>query len=150
MLFYSDKSRRESEHSVATHSSHFYEEVFSELMDGLKTTTADESDSSGANSYERISFYSRSSKLAGLDAPFVPPRRSSIRDESHPLKRPIPAKRPIARTKSPEVFREMFNLPEDPKEMGSIHNLSDKMLQLSTADDVSIMVRSAPGKPGTW
>lgn len=142
-----DKHRRESEHSLASHSSHFYEEVFSELIDGLKTSddtlTPTATTSGDSNSYERISMYNKqtSELAAGLDAPFVPPRRSSIRDESRPLKRPIPAKRPVGRARSPEVFKEMFNLPEDPKEMGSIHNLTDKMLQLSTEKDVRHLYR---------
>ena len=126
-----DKTRRESQLSLAN-SNHFYEEVFSELIDGLKKTEEE-------SPYERISLTLGEAELVpGLDAPFVPPRRSSIREDSRPIKKPVPAKRPIIRTKSPEVFREMFNLPEEPSLHGSLDNLNEQMLQLSTEDVSSL------------
>ncbi|XP_066913817.1 pleckstrin homology domain-containing family H member 1-like isoform X2 [Clytia hemisphaerica] len=117
-------------HLSTTNSQHFYEEVFFELIDGLKKTDTIEKDEPPR--YERISLaLSESDGATGFDSPLVPPRRSSIRDESRPLK-PIPAKRPVGRPKSPEVFREMFDLPEEPSRHGSLDNLDKQMLQLST------------------
>jgi len=132
-----DKSRRASELSH-THSSHFYEEVFSELIDGLKKNNNEpETD----RTYARISVtLSEAEHLSGLDIPFVPPRRSSIRDDSRPIKRPVPAKRPAQRSQSPEVLREMFDLPEEPNRHNSLDNLDHQMLKLSTEEIVGFPV----------
>ena len=123
-----EKCRRESEQT--SESEHFYEEVFSELIDGLKTPTAPKP---APNNYERISLYKEDPEIkTDPEIPFVPPRRSSIRDDSRPVKRPVPAKRPDIEKKSTEILNNMFDLSEGANETGSIQNLSDEMLQLST------------------
>ena len=125
-----DTSRRTSELSIAN-SNHFYEEVFFELIDGLKKS--DHDNKNEPPKYERISIAMSDSEGATVkDIPFVPPRRSSIREESTPIRRPVPVKRPLVRSKSPEVFREMFDLPEESaSQLGSLNNLDQQMLQLS-------------------
>ena len=131
-----DVTRRASALSIAN-SNHFYEEVFFELIDGLKKD--DHEDKSEPPTYERISI-AMSDDATGKDISFVPPRRSSIREHSTPIKRPVPVKRPQAPSKSPEVFRKMFDLPEESAgRLGSLNNLDQQMLKLSRDDMVFLI-----------
>lgn len=128
-------TRRTSALSIAN-SNHFYEEVFFELIDGLKKN--DNKDKNEPPKYERISIaMSEIDNAAGKDIPFVPPRRSSIREDSTPIKKPVPVKRPPVRLKSSEVLCEMFDLPEESaSRLGSLNDLDQQMLKLSQDDMV--------------
>ena len=101
------------------------------MIDGLKKSSKKEDNE--PPKYERISFTTNEEGIGNTrDIPFVPPRRSSIREDSTPIRRPIPLKRPEVRSKSPEVFREMFDLPEETaSRLGSLDNLDQQMLKLS-------------------
>lgn len=108
------------------------------MIDGLKKNN---NEPETERTYERISFaLGEAEQLPGLDMPFVPPRRSSIREDSLPIKKPVPAKRPAQRNQSTEVFREMFDLPEEPIRHDSLDNLDREMLKLSTQEIVSLPV----------
>ena len=108
------------------------------MIDGLKKN--EHEDKNEQPKYERISIaMSETDGATGKDTPFVPPRRSSIREDSTPIRKPVPVKRPHAR-KSPEVFRKMFDLPEESAgRLGSLNNLDQQMLKLSK-DDVVILI----------
>ncbi|XP_057315067.1 pleckstrin homology domain-containing family H member 2-like [Hydractinia symbiolongicarpus] len=133
------ESKRASDFSFGSHASHYYEEVFGELLDDLKEQQA---------SYESISSYlikkqgSGSSTSSGAHAkpktepPVIPPRRASIREESRFLNSSKSKPTTSFRPSSPSFLKQMFDLKEEGAG-SSMQSLNEEVLKMSLDEETS-------------
>lgn len=113
------ESLRTSQTSISSKTTHYYEDVFGELLDELQDSS---------ERYETVGKFKdypknfTSATSIDTDAPpAIPPRRTSIRKTTHP--RILPRNRNASNSSllstATEMPRNMFDLPEEPKESPS-------------------------------